>query len=118
MLQVADFGIRALEVNERAGELNPLPSKTLVNAYSNVDAIHQAEDAEGNTESYSLNMTEESDGTNSYFSLIGIVKKVLESGELFVVDEMDFRSGHFPPRSDLVYGKERKDLSHRSVFTV
>ena len=34
-------------------------------------------------------MTEESDGTNSYFRLIGVVKKVLDQGTLLVADEMD-----------------------------
>ena len=34
-------------------------------------------------------MAEESDGTNSYFKLIGVVKKVLDEGTLLVADEMD-----------------------------
>ena len=34
-------------------------------------------------------MAEESDGTNSYFKLIGGVKKVLDEGTLLVADEMD-----------------------------
>ncbi len=89
MLQVADFGIKSLEINDRSGKLNTLLGKVLMNVYANVDAVHQVEASSGQAESYPLNMTEESDGTNSYFSLIGIVKKALEKGELFVVDEMD-----------------------------
>ena len=34
-------------------------------------------------------MAEESDGTNSYFKLIGIVKEVLDEGTPLVVDELD-----------------------------
>ena len=34
-------------------------------------------------------MAEESDGTNSYFKLIGVVKKVLDEGALLIVDELD-----------------------------
>ena len=34
-------------------------------------------------------MAEESDGTNSYFKLIGVVKKALDLGTLLVADEMD-----------------------------
>jgi len=34
-------------------------------------------------------MAEESDGTNSYFKLIGVVKKVLDEGTLLIVDELD-----------------------------
>ncbi|MCU6696232.1 MULTISPECIES: AAA family ATPase [Clostridia] len=41
------------------------------------------------TSSYTLNMAEESDGTNSYFKLIGIVKEVLDEGTPLVVDELD-----------------------------
>ena len=38
---------------------------------------------------YALNMAEESDGTNSYFKLIGVVKKTLDQGTLLVTDDMD-----------------------------
>ena len=34
-------------------------------------------------------MAEESDGTNSYFKLIGVIKKALEQGNLLVADEID-----------------------------
>ena len=34
-------------------------------------------------------MAEESDGTNSYFKLIGIVKEVLDEGTPLVVDKLD-----------------------------
>jgi hypothetical protein len=84
MLRVADFGIQSLTLRE------PDALRVLQNsAYSNIDAVHAMQDAEGNTTSYSLNMTEESDGTNQYFKLVGIVKKVLEDGSLLIADEMD-----------------------------
>ena len=57
--------------------------------FTNIEAVHTVQDTEGNASSYTLNMTEESDGTNSYFKLIGIVKKALDQGTLLVADEMD-----------------------------
>ena len=57
--------------------------------FANIEAIHTVQDTEGNISSYALNMAEESDGTNSYFKLIGVVKKVLDEGTLLIVDELD-----------------------------
>ena len=34
-------------------------------------------------------MDEESDGTNSYFKLVGLIKDTLESGGLLIADEID-----------------------------
>ena len=84
MLRVADFGIQSLNV--RDPELIPSKSSDM---FTGIDAVHTVQDAEGNTFSYTLNMTEESDGTNSYFKLIGVVKKALDQGTLLVADEMD-----------------------------
>lgn len=57
--------------------------------FINIEVIHTVQDTEGNTSSYTLNMAEESDGTLSYFKLICAVKKILDEGTLFVVDDMD-----------------------------
>lgn len=84
MLRVADFGIQSLQMRDS----EPIPSKRS-GIFTGIDAVHTVQDAEGNTFSYTLNMAEESDGTNSYFKLIGIVKKVLDQGTLLVDDEMD-----------------------------
>ena len=84
MLRVADFGIQSLQMRDS----EPIPSKRS-DIFTGIDAVHTVQDAEGNTFSYTLNMTEESDGTNSYFKLIGVVKKVLDQGALLVADEMD-----------------------------
>lgn len=84
MLRVADFGIQSLQVREA----DPIPSKRN-DIFTNIDAVHTVQDADGNTSSYTLNMTEESDGTNSYFKLIGVVKRALDQGTLLVADEMD-----------------------------
>ena len=84
MLRVADFGIQSLQVRDS----DPIPSQHS-DIFTNIDAVHTVQDIEGNTSSYTLNMTEESDGTNSYFKLIGIVKKALDLGTLLVADEMD-----------------------------
>lgn len=86
MLRVADFGIQGLAVRDK-DTLAPAHKKT--DAYSSIDAVHQVKDEFGEHVSYTLNMTEESDGTNSYFKLIGLVKKILDEGGLLVADEMD-----------------------------
>ena len=84
MLRVADLGIQALQIRDTA------PLSTLRNdVFTNIEAVHTVQDTAGNAFSYTLNMTEESDGTNSYFKLIGIVKKALDQGTLLVADEMD-----------------------------
>lgn len=84
MLRVADLGIQALQMRDA----EPAPSQH-GDSFANIEAIHTVQDTEGNTSSYALNMAEESDGTNSYFKLIGVVKKVLDEGTLLVADEMD-----------------------------
>ena len=84
MLRVADFGIQSLQMRDA----EPAPSQRN-DIFTNIEAIHTVQDTEGNTSSYALNMAEESDGTNSYFKLIGVVKKVLDEGTLLVADEMD-----------------------------
>ena len=131
MLQVADFGIKRLEINDRTGRLNTILSKALLNVYANVDAIHQVEGSDGRMEAYSLNMTEESEGTNSYFALIGIVKKAIDEGELFVVDEMDahlhplltrsiislFNSDeHNPKGAQLIFTSHNTNLLDLDIF--
>ena len=84
MLRVADFGIQSLQMRDS----EPIPSQR-GDVFPNIEAVHTVQDFEGNASSYTLNMTEESDGTNSYFKLIGIVKKALDQGTLLVADEMD-----------------------------
>ena len=84
MLRVADLGIQALQMRDS----DPAPSQRS-DIFANIDAIHTVHDANGNACSYALNMAEESDGTNSYFKLIGVVKKVLDEGTLLIVDELD-----------------------------
>lgn len=84
MLRVADLGIQALQMRDS----DPAPSQRS-DIFANIDAIHTVHDANGNACSYALNMAEESDGTNSYFKLIGVVKKALDQGTLLVADEMD-----------------------------
>ena len=69
-------------------DAEPAPSQH-GDSFANIEAIHTVQDTEGNTSSYALNMAEESDGTNSYFKLIGIVKEVLDEGTPLVVDELD-----------------------------
>lgn len=79
MLKAADFGIQALQVRD----VDPLLklSKGAI-SYLNVEMVHTVQDDAGETNTYVLNMAEESDGTNSYFKLIGVIKKALEQGDL------------------------------------
>lgn len=70
MLRSADFGIQSLQMRD----LEPATSQQ-GDIFTNIEAIHTVQDTEGNTSSYTLNMAEESDGTNSYFKLIGVVKR-------------------------------------------
>ena len=84
MLRVADLGIQALQMRDA----EPAPSQH-GDSFANIEAIHTVQDTNGNALSYALNMAEESDGTNSYFKLIGVVKKALDQGTLLVADEMD-----------------------------
>lgn len=86
MLRVADFGIQSLQMRD-TDAISELKKNS--DTYPNIEAVHIVQDANGNTVPYMLNMTEESDGTNSYFRLVGIVKKVLDEGTLLIADEMD-----------------------------
>lgn len=86
MLRVADLGIHSLRVRETDALA---ARKQESGAFPNIDAVHMITDKNGKAAAYTLNMTEESDGTNSYFKLIGVVKRALEQGTLFVADEMD-----------------------------
>ena len=86
MLKVADFGIQSLQVRD----IDPLLkfSKGAM-SYLNVETVYTVQDDTGETNTYVLNMAEESDGTNNYFKLIGVIKKALEQGTLLVADEID-----------------------------
>lgn len=86
MLRVADFGIQSLQIREVENVKRLAKTEE---EYISIDAIHLVQDEDGNTHPFALNMTEESDGTNSYFKLVGIVKNVLDKGDLLVADEMD-----------------------------
>ena len=85
MLRAADFGIHGLRVKEGNVSLGG----TWSDVYDNIEAIHRVIDKNGIAQTYSLNMMEESRGTNTYLNLIGLVHKALETGGLFVADELD-----------------------------
>ena len=84
MLRAAGFGIQALQMRDSGPALSQHSD-----IFTNIEAIHTVRDTNGNTFAYALNMAEESDGTNSYFKLIGVVKKTLDHGTLLVTDDMD-----------------------------
>ena len=126
MLRIADFGIQSLQVRDS----DPISSKR-GDIFTNVDAVHTVQHVEGNISSYTLNMTEESDGTNSYFKLIGVVKKALDLGTLLVADEMDahlhplltkhlvslFNSAEFNPKgAQLIFTSHNTNLLDLDVL--
>ena len=84
MLRAAGFGIQALQMRDSGPALSQHSD-----IFTNIEAIHTVRDTNENTFAYALNMAEESDGTNSYFKLIGVVKKTLDQGTLLVTDDMD-----------------------------
>ena len=86
MLRVADFGIQSLQIKDTE---NIRRLEKAGKEYANIDTIHLVQDENGKAQPFALNMTEESDGTNSYFKLAGIIKNVLDTGGLLVADEMD-----------------------------
>lgn len=85
LLRAADFGICGLHYREG----NVSFSGALAGVYDNIEAVHQVTDSNGVMQSYVLNMIEESNGTNAYLDLIGLVYKTLEAGGIFVADEID-----------------------------
>lgn len=122
MLQVADFGIKALEIRDFQGLGSLMPDKQ---SYNNIETVHTVVDENGKEKFYNLNMTEESDGTNNYFKVIGIVRKALDKGTLLVADEIDahlhplltkhlislFNSAEFNPHgSQLVFTSHNTNL--------
>lgn len=128
MLRVADFGIQSLRIRETEDIRNPKKQR---GKYEEIDAIHLVRDTEGNEQPFVLNMAEESDGTNSYFKLAGIVKNVLDAGGLLVADEMDahlhplltkhlvllFNSeSHNPNGAQLIFTSHNTNLLDLDVF--
>ena len=126
MLRVADLGIQALQIRGS----DPVPSQHS-DIFANIDAIHTVQDTNGKACSYALNMAEESDGTNSYFKLIGVVKKALDQGTLLVADEMDahlhplltkhlvslFNSAEFNPKgAQLIFTSHSTNLLDLDFF--
>ncbi len=85
LLRAADFGIHALNVREGNASL----SGALTGVYDNIEAVHRVIGADGKAYDYSLNMEEESRGTNTYLDLIGIAYRTLETGGTLIADEID-----------------------------
>ena len=85
MLHAADFGIYGLQIKEG----NVSFTGALSGVYDNIEAVHRVIGEKEAEQTYVLNMAEESNGTNAYFDLIGIAYKTLESGGVFVADEID-----------------------------
>ncbi len=131
MLRVADFGIKSLDYRDSDHKLMSAITQAVTGVYDNIDTVHVVEDEDGNATPYSLNMTEESDGTNSYFKLVGIIKNVLDKGGLFIADEIDahlhplltkhivslFNSkAHNPNGAQLVFTSHNTNLLDLDIF--
>lgn len=127
MLRVADFGITSLNLKE--GSIGFWGA--LSGTYDNVEAVHQVKDPSGTVASYTLNMSEESAGTNRYFTAIGFIKKVLDCGGLLVADEIDaylhplltkhiislFNSEEYNPKgAQLVFTSHNTNLLDLDIF--
>ncbi len=84
-LRVADFGIQGLKIKD--GSVSFMG--TWLGVLDNIEAVHQVRNLDGSMARYGLSMAEESTGTNTYFCLIGVVEKALQSGGLVVADELD-----------------------------
>jgi AAA15 family ATPase/GTPase len=125
MLRVADFGIQSLQINDY-----DLLSWNL-KGYSHIETVHTVKDVDKESYTYTLSMSEESDGTKSYFKLIGFVKKALDYGLLLVVDEIDvhlhplltkhlvslFNSNEFNPKgAQLIFTSHNTNLLDLDVF--
>lgn len=115
LLRAADFGICGLQYREG----NVSFSGALAGVYDNIEAVHQVTDSSGITQSYVLNMIEESNGTNAYLDLIGLVYRTLESGGIFVADEID---AHLHPLLTeqivaLFHSKKSNPQNAQLVFT-
>ena len=54
-----------------------------------ISTIHQLEDEKGNQKQYSLQLNQESTGTQRFFSRIGSWVKSMQSGAVLVVDEIE-----------------------------
>ena len=97
LIQYADFGIQALTVKLMTVEESPfyrkqteakkkvIPSEVRSGNYLDVRALHST----GADQFVSLGMEDESDGTQRYFGMSGLILGVLESGGILVVDELD-----------------------------
>lgn len=85
VLQTADFGISGINVRDQ----KPDSLLSMMGILDNIEMIHQVKNSAGEYVSYKLNMSEESQGTNSFFRLIGDVDKALKSGTVLIADEMD-----------------------------
>lgn len=128
MLKVADFGIKSLQIRESASVWQLDKD---AETYANIDAVHVVEDTNGRKIPYILNMTEESDGTNSYFKMTGIIRRTLDEGGLLVADGMDahlhpllmkyivmlFNSEEYNPRgAQLIFTSHNTNLLDLEVF--
>ncbi|MDD3252034.1 MAG: hypothetical protein PHV18_05670 [Lachnospiraceae bacterium] len=61
MLRVADFGIQSIGVKE--GNVLQTSGKNQLGTFANIEATHSVKNVAGEEVTYTLNMTEESDGT-------------------------------------------------------
>jgi AAA15 family ATPase/GTPase len=99
-LQSADISIIALDVVEK-----PLPESVerilkdmpeemrqeLDLKHLELTTTHQGVDKRGKTFPVKFDMDEESDGTQQFYKLVGIIHRVLRNGYTLLIDEIDLR---------------------------
>ncbi len=103
---IADFGIVDVEVSGRRE--NPL-----------VKTTHQILTEDGHIKRYSLLLSQESQGTQRFFSRIGCWLKVLDEGGILVVDEIE-ASMHPLLTRHLIETMQDRDLNQKQaqlIFT-
>ena len=95
-IQIHDINVSYKTINQSFGNIgfdgaDPMNSSS--NKLFKVDFIHTVEDENGNKEEYSLNFSNESDGTQCLFNLIPFLKRAFENKSVLVIDELE-RSLH------------------------
>ncbi|MCR5144155.1 MAG: ATP-binding protein [Lachnospiraceae bacterium] len=96
-INIADYRFESKDIPlDQLGQLGPvIIPKELGTAPEfkgktyRIETLHNIEDENGNTSSYSLDMHNESKGTQSIFFLSPIIKRAFETGETLCIDEFD-----------------------------
>lgn len=109
-LKIADFDIEDIAIRKNKNNDNTFIDEGLFDLFDNTDDLdlnfdiefmkeiidyvqftHKGIDEKGNKIDVLLNLSEESDGTQKYFNILGTIFDVLNNGYTFAIDELDIR---------------------------